>query len=79
MSSFYDHREDMLKLKCDGCGVVVSLYKNVTDRLWCNVWIHEHGWRTIKKDNKWLNICPECLQALIEERRTKWLQSVVGE
>jgi len=75
MSSFYDHRQDMLKLKCDGCGIIVDLYEGVTDRLWANDWIHEHNWKTMKKDGKWMNICPDCLEAIRNERRTRWAQS----
>jgi len=77
MSSFIRHGD--LMLKCDGCGEIILLYKDQTDRLLIHDYIHEHGWKTIKRGMKWENICPDCLKALKEQKRNTWLKQEVSD
>lgn len=61
-------------VKCDACGF--KLYTDTT-----GYFFGEHmrtakqkGWLITKSNNKWLNLCPECKQALEEKRRKEWLE-----
>lgn len=74
MSIFYDHRTDMLKLKCDCCKKVVYLYKGQTDRLLANDYCHDHGWKITKKGDRWLHLCPECKKAIEDYNRKKFIE-----
>lgn len=74
MSCYYSEKRDMLMLKCDGCGVIEDLYKGQTDRLLKHDWIHQHGWKTMKYHNRWVDICPDCKSALYAKKREAWLQ-----
>lgn len=72
MSSFVSSAGD-LYLKCDGCTLTVLTDKGQTDRLLVNDYIRENGWKTMKKKNKWINLCPDCKKAFYEKRREEWL------
>lgn len=78
MSCYYSALRDMLVLKCDGCGRTVDLGKGETDRCLCHAYIHENGWKTMRRRGKWLNICDECLAELLSINRKKFLEEMVG-
>lgn len=78
MSVFYNTKRDMLMIMCDACKKTEDLYKHETDRLIAHSWIREHGWKTMKKNDKWINICKECKEALENSRRQKWLAENAG-
>lgn len=79
MSVFYNGRDDMLKLKCDSCRKIVDLYKGETDRLLAHDWIHEHGRKTIKIKDIWINVCPACKEAIEAKHRERFIESIEGE
>lgn len=59
-----------LWIKCDGCGKTAEVYAHTTDRVLVHDFIKQYGWRTLKAENKWLNICPECKKALEERKKS---------
>ena len=73
MSCYYSASRDMLVLKCDSCKKTVDLFKGQTDKLLKHDWIRENGWKTMKKNDKWLDICEECKKALEEKKRQEWI------
>ena len=73
MSVFYNSKKDMLQLKCNGCDLTENLYKGQTDRTVAHDWIHTHGWRTMKINGEWQNLCPDCYNALRTKTRERWL------
>lgn len=77
MVKYYENR-DMLVLRCDGCGISVDLFRGQTDRCLAHDYIHEHGWKTMKLNKKWVNICPECKKAFYEQKRQNWIERVGG-
>ena len=71
MSTFLKLKCD-LWVKCDICGHAELVEKNQTDRCAVNNWIHDNNWRTTKRGQKWINICPECIKAQEEKRRKEY-------
>ena len=79
MSTFhYKDRfgEPLNGVKCDACGF--KLYTDTT-----GFFFGEHmkiakqnGWLITKDNDKWLNLCPKCKQALEDKKREKWLASI---
>lgn len=66
--------EPLNGVKCDACGF--KLYTNTTGFAF-----GEHmktaksqGWLITKTAKGWLNLCPECAEAMREKRRTEWLK-----
>lgn len=76
MSVFIDSYPSV-NLKCDGCGLMVCVAKNQTDRLLIHDYIHENGWKTMKLKGEWVNFCPKCKEAYYEKRREKLLEKYV--
>lgn len=75
MSCYHDRHRDMLVLKCDGCGKTVDLYEGETDRCLCHDYIHKHGWKTQKKNGRWINICDECVVAVQSAKRERFVNN----
>lgn len=79
MSCYYQNARDMLVLKCDSCKVVVDLYQGQTDRLMKHDYIRENGWKTMKLDGRWVDLCPDCKSALYEARREAFIRQATKE
>lgn len=62
-------------IRCDGCGRKETVAEGQTDRLLVNDYVHANGWKTTKKDDRWINLCPDCVSALREKRRNEWLKN----
>jgi hypothetical protein len=50
-------------IKCDGCGRTEIAAEGQTDRLLVNGYVHENDWKTTKRNDKWINLCPDCKRA----------------
>lgn len=74
MSCFYDRHSNALKLKCDCCKNVVIISEGETDRLFANDYVHENGWKTTKRSDKWIHLCPDCKKAIEEANRQKYIE-----
>ena len=74
MSCFYSAYTDTLMLRCDVCRKTVSLYKGETDRLLKHDYMKENGWRCQKKEEKWMDFCPDCIAAMEQRRREKCIE-----
>jgi hypothetical protein len=73
MSKYYSRGN--IYAKCDGCGKRELVAENQTDRLLANDYFREHGWKTRKTENGWVNICPDCVSAVYAKRRERWVNS----
>ena len=68
-----------LYLRCDGCGKTVLCCKDQTDRLLANDYIHENGWRTVKRGAKWIHACPDCKAAIEAKKREEFIEEFIEE
>ncbi len=72
---FYDVA---IYVKCDACSYTafVDGTEGQTDRCLAHDWLHEHDWKTMKHNEKWIQLCPECKTMFYQRKREKWFGEV---
>lgn len=79
MACFYQAYRDMLVLRCDACRRVDDVARGQTDRLLANDYIRAHGWKTTKIGGRWTHLCPDCNEAVREQKREAFLKRLEEE
>ena len=71
--SFEHYGDYDLFVKCDACGKMELVYHDCTDRCAIHSYVHEHGWKTRKQGDRWVQYCQTCLEELEKAKREKWI------
>lgn len=58
-----------LFVRCDACGETMLCYKDQTDRVLAHYWIEENGWKTIRIDGQFKQLCKTCKEQYLQRKR----------
>lgn len=73
MSSFVNNGD--LYLRCDCCKKTVLVFEDCSDHTCIHLYIHDHKWKTIKIEDRFHNLCPECFDFIVNKKREHYFNT----
>ena len=53
----------------------VLVFKDCSDHTCIHLYIHDHKWKTIKIEDRFHNLCPECFDFIVNKKREHYFNT----